>query len=101
MAERIELQSLLENILNTEHVYFQPPETVKLEYPCIVYKRSSDNVSFADNTPYNRRKMYAVTVIDPNPDSVLPDQVANLPFCSFSRHYTADNLNHDVYNIFY
>jgi hypothetical protein len=35
MGQRAELQILLESI--TEHVYFQPPENVALEFPCIIY----------------------------------------------------------------
>lgn len=44
---------------------------------------------------------YELTVIDKNPDSDILDRVASLPMCAFERHYTADNLNHDVYNIYY
>jgi hypothetical protein len=37
MAPRLQLQTLLETL--TEHVYFQPPENLKVQYPCIVYQR--------------------------------------------------------------
>jgi hypothetical protein len=46
-------------------------------------------------------KRYQVTVVDRNPDSDLPDQVQNLPLCQFSRFFTADNLNHFVFNLFF
>lgn len=39
---RIDFQHLLEEILGSPHVYFQPPATVKLEYPAIIY--SLDNL---------------------------------------------------------
>jgi hypothetical protein len=42
-----------------------------------------------------------ITIIDANPDSDIPAKVGNLPLCKFNRHYTADNLNHDVYNVYY
>jgi hypothetical protein len=99
MAPRLELQTLLETITPT--VYFQPPANVSLTYPCIVYKRDAARTEFADNEPYARKIRYQVTVIDKNPDSTLPDQVAALPMCLFDRFYTADNLNHDVFNIFF
>ena len=83
------------------NVYYQPPETVKLKYPCIIYARSSVKTKFADDNPYNHQTEYQVTVIDRDPDSLIPGKIAELPMCSFGRHYTSDNLNHDVYNLYY
>lgn len=101
MGQRLQLQSLLEGILGSEHVYFQPPATVELEYPCIVYHRDRADTEYADDIPYVRTKKYQVTVIDRNPDSVIPDNVAKLPLCNSSRFYTAFNLNHDVFDLYY
>lgn len=101
MAQRLELQTLLENLIGTRNVYFQPPANVMMTYPCIVYRRDFAESEFADNSPYRYTKRYQVTVIDRDPDSVIPDKVAVLPMCSFNRFFTADNLNHDVFNIFF
>ena len=101
MAQRLELQAILTDILETDNVYFQPPPTIKMEYPCIVYHRDYELTQFADDNPYNHRKRYMVTVIDPDPDSGIPDKVAALPLCVYDRFYTADNLNHDVYKLFF
>lgn len=99
MGQRLDLQELLEAI--TDHVYFQPPTNVVLEYPCIVYKRDYAVTNFADNEPFKHTKRYMVTIIDKNPDSAIPDLVASLPMSTFNRFYTADNLNHDVYQVFF
>lgn len=99
MAPRLQLQSLLESI--TEHVYFQPPNNITLQYPCIVYERDNAESEFANNGNYRYTKRYLVTVIDRDPDSALPDQLAILPLCTFNRFFTADNLNHDVFNLFF
>lgn len=101
MAPRSELQTLLCEILGTDHVYFQPPTNIVLTYPCIVYKRDLSQTKFADNAPYSNMTRYQLTVIDANPDSAIPPKVAALPLCLFIRFYTADNLNHDVFNIFF
>ena len=101
MAPRLQLQSLLEEILETDKVYFQPPTNVVLTYPCIVYKRDFAETKFADNAPYDRTLRYQVTVMDKNPDSEIPSKIAALPMCLFDRFYTADNLNHDVFNLFF
>ena len=101
MASRLDLHEVLCSVLGTRNVYFQPPESVKMQYPCIVYERSAVNTRFADNELYMRKKRYTVTVIDKNPDSEIPDKVASIPMCAFDRNFTSDNLNHDVFSIYY
>lgn len=101
MAQRQQLQDLLKEILGSEFVYFQPPATISMGYPCIVYERDYAKTEFADNKPYKHSKRYLVKVIDRNPDSDIPDKVAALPTCVFDRSYAADDLNHDVYKLFF
>jgi hypothetical protein len=101
MSKRLDLHEILVGVLGSRNVYFQPPSTVKMQYPCIVYGRSAITTKHADDLPYNSRVCYMVTIIDANPDSDIPEKVGDLPLCKFNRHYTADNLNHDVYNIYY
>lgn len=101
MGTRIQLQSLLETLLGSRNVYFQPPPSVKMKYPCLVYSLSSIDAKFADNKPYSNSRRYQVTAIDPNPDSSIPDKLALLPMCLHDRSYTADNLNHNVFNIYF
>lgn len=98
---RPELNELLCEALGSSNVYFQPPESVKLKYPAIVYARSSIDARFANDAPYFHRVTYLLTVIDPDPDSEVVRRVAALPRCRFDRHYTANNLNHDVFRIAY
>lgn len=99
--KREELQSLLESLLGTRNVYFQPPENLKMQFPCIVYKRDRADTEFASNLPYRYVKRYQVMVIDRDPNSAIPDKIAKLPMCTFDRFYTASNLNHDVFNLFF
>lgn len=99
MAPRLQLQALLEAI--TDRVYFQPPINLRMVYPCIVYIRDYAKSEFADNSNYHRTLRYSVTVVDKDPDSLIPGKVAVLPLCSFNRFYVADNLNHDVFSLFF
>jgi hypothetical protein len=99
MGQRLQLHQLLETF--TENVYFQPPTNVQLKYPCIIYKRDFANTEFANDKPYTFKLRYMVTVIDLNPDSEIPSKVASMPLSLFNRFYTADNLNHDVYNVYF
>lgn len=101
MGSRLELHTLLLSILGSGNVYFQPPPTFQIQYPCIVYQRSDFDTKFANNNPYAIKKQYMITVIDANPDSAIPDEVIKLSECTFERHFTADNLNHDVFIIYF
>lgn len=101
MAQRLDLQAVLVQLLGTNHVYFQPPPTVKMEYPCIVYNREFVDIAHADNYPYKHKKRYQVTVIDRDPEGVISDRVAELPECSYDRFFTAEGLNHDVFRLFF
>lgn len=98
---RIELQALLEQVLGNRNVYFQPPESVKFDYPCIVYERSNMRIDSANNKEYRKYKRYTVTVIDEDPDSEIPDKLQDLNYCDFDRHFTLDNLNHDVFTLYF
>lgn len=101
MINRWELQQKLEDLLGSTNVYFQPPATITMKYPCIVYSRSDFTPWFANDQLYINHTKYSVKVIDKNPDSIIPSKVAQLPLCKFDRFYTIDNLNHDVYNLYY
>ena len=99
MGQRLQLQLLLETF--TDNVYFQPPTNVKLKYPCIIYKRDFADTKFADDIVYDHMVRYAITVIDQDPDSEIPKKVASMPMSLFNRFFTVDNLNHDVYNVYF
>jgi hypothetical protein len=99
MAPRLQLHEILTSF--ADNVYFQPPENIALEYPCIIYQRDYAETKFADDIPYNNTLRYVVTVIDRDPDSDIPGKVASMPMCLFNRFFTADNLNHDVYRLFF
>jgi hypothetical protein len=101
MAQRLQLHSILKAILGNNNIYFQPPAGLIMSYPAIVYRRDSDYVGHAGNKPYNRRIRYQVIAINSDPDSNIPSKIAELPLCTFDRFYTADQLNHDVFNIFF
>lgn len=101
MGSRLNLQTLLEQLLGSDHVYYQPPSTVTMKYPAIVYQRDDIRNSFADNGVYSSKLCYLVTLIDKNPDSSIISKIASLPTCRFNRHYETNNLNHDVFTIYY
>lgn len=105
-GSRLALHEILIELLGTRgqintRVYFQPPPTIKLEYPCIIYKRSNQIDFFSNDRVYLGMKRYLITVVDKNPDSQFPSKVSNLRYCSFSSHFSVDGLNHDVYTLYF
>jgi hypothetical protein len=96
---RLDLQTIFEAL--ADNVYFQPPHNIQMAYPCIVYKRDQGDTIFAGNLPYRHKKRYEVTVIDSDPDSDIPDKVAALPLTQRRRFFTVDNLNHDVFVLYF
>ena len=101
MATRIDLQNVLEELLGSRNIYYQPPESLKMSYPAIVYARKTIDNSYANNSVYKQNYAYEITVIDKNPDSEIVNKVSKLPTCRFDRHFKSDNLNHDVFTLYY
>lgn len=104
MKTRMDLQKLLEETIGkrkdgVQNVYFQPPENLKMVYPCIRYSRDTINNEFADNLVYQQNNIYEIVVIDKDPDSEIVRRVSQLPMCTHDRHFKSDNLNHDVFTL--
>lgn len=106
MAKRLELHEKLCEIINiTEpdgdrHVYFQPPENLKMKYPAIRYALSNFMTDRANNRVYKNEPGYSVTLIDKNPESGFVNKILELPYCRFNNAYVADNLNHFNFTIY-
>lgn len=101
MGRREDLQQILENLLGSRNVYFQPPSTLQMSYPAIVYSRSSIQNKHANNNVYIQYDGYQLVVIYKDPDSDIPKRVSKLPLCKHNSSYKSDNLNHDSFTIYY
>lgn len=101
MAQREELQAQLDAIPSVTRAYFKPPTNLEMTYPAIVYKLDDIVTLFADDIPYRQTKRYLVTLITRDPDSPGVDALAALPSSSFSTEFTADNLHHFVFTLYF
>ena len=101
MADRVKLHNLLKELLGSEYVYYQSPEAPKMSYPAIKYSKKSILSTYANNAKYSMRDCYELIVIAKLPDNPVIKKLLALPYCSYDRHYVADNLNHDVLTIYY
>ena len=101
MHDRLELNALLEKILGSTNVYYQPPESIKIKYPAIIYNKQKPDVRSANNADYLKTRSYELIYISNTPDDSVIDNLERLPMCEWIRHYVADNLHHDILNIFF
>lgn len=101
MADRLELHSVLQELLGSSNVYYQPPESIKMQYDAIRYSKKTIESKYANDRKYSMMDCYDVTVISRLPDNPVIKKLLSLPYCSYDRHYIADNLHHDVLTIYY
>ena len=103
MRSRFDLHEKLVEILGSRNVYFKPPATAKMSYPCFVYKKHTLEAENADNSKYLVGQKYQVTIIYSDPDSQLPEKFfKEFRFCTTNTPtYVSDNLYHDVFTIYW
>ena len=88
--------------LGASKTLFQPPPSVQLTYPAIIYTRKSTYTTNADNKTYTGQRLYLIEVIDPNPDTPLVDAILNkFQMIKHVNNFKANNLNHDVFDLYY
>lgn len=101
MADRLELSVKLKELLGSDNVYYQAPESKKMEYPAIRYSKTSIKSTYANNAKYLMRDCYEIIVISRTPDHPVIKKLLALPYCEYNRHYVAENLNHDVLTLYF
>ncbi len=100
MLSRLQLHEELCTMLGSRHVYFQPPESVKLVYPAIVYQRVNIDNTPADNDIYKQDTQYRLTYITYNPDDPLVEKLSRYRHAKHTAHFASDQLNHDIFTIY-
>ena len=101
MAERLELHETLKTLLGSGNVYYQPPESIKMQYDAIRYSKKNIRYKYANDAKYSMRDCYELIVISKKPDNPVVKKLLALPYCSYDRSYVGDNLYHDVLTIYY
>ena len=101
MASRLELQSMLEELLGSRNVYYNPPTNLKMNYDAIRYSLSDTQSNYANNSKYSKMKRYELIVRSRKSDPEIVDKLLDLEYCSMGTPYTADNLNHYPLTIYW
>lgn len=101
MADRLELHSVFQELLGSSNVYYQPPESIKMQYDAIRYSKKAIDSKYANDRKYSMTDCYELIVISRLPDNPVIKKLLSLPYCSYDRHYVADNLHHDILTIYW
>lgn len=102
MNNRLMLHEKLVELVGNQNVYFQPPASVKLSYPCVIYSIGNGDAKHANNKVYNYINSYEILFIYKNPNLDIIDKVLNeFSMCTFGRWYSAYNLNHYAFTLYY
>lgn len=99
-----ELRDKLYLVNNTKNVYYDPPESIRMEYPCFRFELNNIDVRHADNYAYARKPRWSVTYITRDVEEIeeVSRQMLDIfQYCNFDTSYRADNLQHSVYNLYF
>lgn len=87
---------MLIDILGSGNVYYNPPESQKLNFPCIVYNLSYIEQIHADNLSYLDYTTYKITVVSKIPDHPAIKNILRLPMTKFSTNFVKNGFYHTV-----
>lgn len=100
MRTRMDLHNKFKELLGSEQVYYQPPESLKMQYPAIRYSKADITNIYANNIKYHSHDVFDVVIISKIPDHPVIKKILELPYTEFDHHYVSDNLNHDIIRIY-
>lgn len=98
---RLDLHEILCDVLGSRNVYFNPPASIQMKYPCLVYELIGAQIQHADNLKYQKHRRWKVTLITTDPDDKTPDRLDDIPYSSPGNPFVADGLYHFPYTIYY
>lgn len=102
MDRRQKLHEELKRVTGIKNVYFQPPESIKLKYPCVIYSKQPFRTVRANNTAWINNRPYRVVIVCSDGDNKFAEMLLNgFKYCSYDSRYISNNMYHDSLTIFY
>lgn len=85
-----------------DNVYFQPPNNLKIKYPCIVYNKRIVDTKYANDDVYSIKQRYEVIAMSNDPDNTLAEQILkSIQYCTISSTFVVDNVYHTTLRLYY
>ena len=116
MGKQADLNQELCDLLGSAYVYFDPPENIQMQFPCIIYTREGADVKHANDRVYMFTRRYTVTYVSfdssegvseyddkeiEDSQTVVERIINHFPLCKYDRHFCVDGLSHDVFELYY
>ena len=100
---RLAIQAKLQSFLPSgKKVYFQPPSSVSLTYPCIIYFRHRGESFHSVNRPYVYIPIYDVQVIETDPECPVSQAIGKqLEGSRYDRGWEEESLYHNNFVVNY
>lgn len=103
--KRLKLSKEL-HALGTDNVYYQPPSSVKIKYPCIIYEERPNDERYADDSVYLAHDNWDVTIVRNYVDrektaEIVENFKSHFKYRRHNQHFISDNLIHDVFQLTY
>ena len=87
---------------HSDHVYYQPPSNIRMNFPCIVYNKIPKFKEYGNDGIYIKKQGYQITVMDKDPDSFTADDLEDhFQYCSITQYFTNDNIHHVILELYY
>ena len=100
-SKELKLDRLMRDTLGSDYVYFQPPESVSMFYPCVVWNLAKLPVVYADDKAYLKNPKYVIRYISPDPDDPMRDTLVDVLGVPIIQVYCKDGLYHFIYELYY
>ena len=105
MANKLKWEQIRDILYTiTENVYYDPPTSIQMKFPCFRFTMNNTDSKYADNLSYLRTKRWAITFITRDVeelDDVINQMLIKFKYCTHETTFKADNLNHAVFNLYF
>lgn len=97
---RIAFSNMLKEYFPELKRYYEKPDNVQMEYPCIIYSRGTKPLK-ANNYAYTYLVTYSVQLIERENETDNYYNMLNVPGMIYDRTFEKDGLYHHMFTIIY
>lgn len=102
MDDRLKLQLILESIDPKAKVYYQPPSSLSIVYPCMIYKDAPSHINRASDGLYRYVRCYELSYISKSPNMEISKEIlSRFNYSKMNSSYVSDGLIHSIFTIYY
>ena len=107
MANELKWERLRDELYSLDisnNVYYNPPTSIRMSYPCFRFAENNTYTIRADNVAYLNHRRWVITYIttdEEEVETVINRMLNHFMMCNNETVYKADNLIHIVFNLYF